>query len=158
MKPKVEPLDVADVVSSVLKRAGPLAEGVWLDGDVAPGLPLLTADATLLHQTLFNLVENAIVHGARMVDGGEVRLAARMQDGGVVFQITDNGPGLPVNAEARIFDRFFRGDKAGASGTGLGLAIVKGFASLMGAKIEAHNRRGQAGATFTLAFPEAATA
>lgn len=158
VKPKLEALDVADVVSAVLKRAEPIAEGVWLDGDVAPGLPLLTADGTLLHQTLFNLVENAIVHGARMVDGGEVRLAARMQDGGVVFQITDNGPGLPADAQARIFDRFFRGDKAKTSGTGLGLAIVKGFAALMGAKVEAQNRRAHAGAIFTLAFPEAATA
>jgi len=157
VKPKIEPLDVADVVSAVLKRAEPVAEGVWLDGDVAAGLPLLKADATLLHQALFNLVENAIVHGARETDGGEVRLAARMLDGGIAFEITDNGPGLPAAAETRIFDRFFRGDKAKASGTGLGLAIVKGFAALMGATVEAHNRRAHAGAIFTLAFPESAT-
>ena len=85
VKPKVEPLDAADVVAAVLKRAEPIAEGIWLDGDVSPGLPLLNADATLLHQTLFNLVENAIVHGARQIDGGEVRLAARMRDGGIIF-------------------------------------------------------------------------
>jgi two-component system, OmpR family, sensor histidine kinase KdpD len=158
VKPKVEPLDVADVVSTVLRRAEPVAEGVWLDGDVAPGMPLLKADATLLHQALFNMVENAIVHGAGATDGGEVRLAARMQDGGIVFEITDNGPGLPARDEMRVFDRFFRGDKAKARGTGLGLTIVKGFAALMGAKVEAHNRRAQAGAMFTLAFPESATA
>jgi two-component system sensor histidine kinase KdpD len=158
VKQKIEPLDVADVVSAVLKRAEPIAEGVWLDGDVAPGLPLLKADATLLHQALFNLVENAIVHGARHADGGEVRLAARFANGGIRFEICDNGPGLPPGAETRIFDRFFRGDKTKSGGTGLGLAIVKGFASLMGAEIEAHNRRGHAGAIFTLAFPESATA
>lgn len=158
VKPKVEPLDVADVVASVLKRAEPIAEGVWLDGDVAPGLPLLRADATLLHQALFNLVENAIVHGARHADGGEVRLAARFVNGGIRFEVCDNGPGLPSGAETRIFDRFFRGDKSKATGTGLGLAIVKGFAALMGAEIEARNRRGHAGAIFTLAFPESATA
>ncbi|NWG52590.1 MAG: sensor histidine kinase KdpD [Hydrogenophilaceae bacterium] len=158
VKQKVEPLDAADVVAAVLKRAAPLAEGIWIDGDVSPGLPLLRADATLLHQTLFNLVENAIVHGARQTDGGEVRLAARMADGGIVFTVTDNGPGLPAGAENRIFERFFRGDQNPASGTGLGLAIVKGFAELMGAKIEAHNQRGHRGAVFTLAFPESATA
>ncbi len=158
VKPKVEPLDAADVVAAVLKRAEPLSEGVWLDGDVSPGLPLLKADATLLHQTLFNLVENAILHGARHTDSGEVRLAARMADGGIVFAVTDNGPGLPSGAEARIFERFFRGDRNPASGTGLGLAIVKGFAELMGAKIEAYNQRGRPGAVFTLAFPESATA
>lgn len=158
VKPKIEPLDVADVVAAVLKRAEPIAEGVWLDGDVTPGLPLLRADATLLHQALFNLVENAIVHGARAINGGEVRLAARMHDGGIAFEVRDNGPGLPAGAEARIFDRFFRGDKTKTSGAGLGLAIVKGFAALMGARVEAHNRRAHAGAIFTLAFPESAAA
>ncbi|HVK79598.1 MAG TPA: ATP-binding protein, partial [Verrucomicrobiae bacterium] len=158
VKPKIEPLDVADVVAAVLKRAEPIAEGVWLDGDVTPGLPLLRADATLLHQTLFNLVENAIIHGARGVDGGQVRVAARMRDGGIVFEICDNGPGLAIGVETRIFDRFFRADTAKASGTGLGLAIVKGFTALMGAKVEAQNRRDRAGSIFTLAFPESATA
>jgi two-component system sensor histidine kinase KdpD len=158
VKPKVEPLDVADVVSAVLKRAEPIAEGVWIDGDVAPGLPLLNADATLLHQALFNLVENAIVHGGRAVEAGEVRLAARMRDGGITFEVMDNGPGLPPGGEARVFDRFFRGDKTKPGGTGLGLAIAKGFAALMGARVEAQNRRAHAGAIFTLAFPESATA
>ena len=87
-----------------------------------------------------------------------MRLAARFANGGIRFEICDNGPGLPPGAEARIFDRFFRGDKTKSGGTGLGLAIVKGFASLMGAEIEAHNRRGHAGSIFTLAFPESATA
>ncbi len=156
VKPKTDPLDVGDVVAAVLKRAQPIAEGVWLDGDVAPGLPLLRADSALLHQALFNLVENAIFHGARAVDGGEVRLAARLVDGGVSFEVSDNGPGLPPGSETKIFDRFFRGD--GRGGAGLGLAIVKGFADLMGARIEARNRRSHAGAIFMLAFPESANA
>jgi two-component system sensor histidine kinase KdpD len=158
VKPRAEPLDVADVVAAVLKRAQPISEGIWIDGDVAPGLPLLNADSTLLHQTLFNLVENAILHGARNADGGEVTLKAHMADGGIVFDIFDNGPGLPAGAEAKIFERFFRADPAKAGGTGLGLAIAKGFATLMGARLEAHHRRDRSGAIFSLAFPEAATA
>ncbi|MGE3304220.1 MAG: DUF4118 domain-containing protein, partial [Hyphomonadaceae bacterium] len=155
---KIEPLDVADVAAAVLKRAAPIAEGVWLDADISPGLPLLLADSTLLHQTLFNLVENAVLHGARAANGGEVSLKAHMTDGGIVFDVIDNGPGLPAGAESRIFDRFFRADRAKAAGTGLGLAIAKGFATLMGARLEAHNRRDRSGAVFSLAFPEAATA
>jgi two-component system sensor histidine kinase KdpD len=81
-----------------------------------------------------------------------------MRDGGIVFEVTDNGPGLPPGGETRVFERFFRGGKTKAGGNGLGLAIVKGFAALMGAKIEAQNRRAHAGAIFTLAFPETATA
>lgn len=157
VKPKVEPLDVADVVAAVLKRAEPLAEGVWLDGDVAAALPMLKSDASLLHQTLFNLVENAIVHGAK-AGGGEVTLRVRFDDGGITFDVIDEGPGLPAGAEAKVFEKFYRGEKAAAGGTGLGLPIVKGFASLMGAKVSAQNRRDRSGAIFTLAFPESATA
>lgn len=158
VKPKLEPVDVADIVATVIRRAAPIADGVWLDGDVSPGLPLIQADATLLTQALFNLVENAILHGARAVEGGEVRLSARMQDGGVLFEVSDNGPGLPAGAEGRIFDRFFRSDGATAGGTGLGLAIAKGFAALMGATVEARSLRDRSGAAFSLAFPESATA
>jgi two-component system, OmpR family, sensor histidine kinase KdpD len=157
VKQKIEPLDVADVVAAVLKRAEPLAEGVWLDGDVAPGLPLLNADATLLHQALFNLVENAIVHGAK-TGGGEVTLRAHFNDGGIAFDVIDEGPGLPSGAETKVFEKFYRGEKAASGGTGLGLPIVKGFASLMGAQVSAQNRRDRSGAIFTLAFPESHTA
>lgn len=158
VKPNIEPLDVGDVVSAVLRRAEPLAGGVWIAGDVSPGLPLLRADSTLLHQALFNLVENAIAHGARAVDGGQVRVAALMRDGGVVFEVTDNGPGIPPGAEGRVFERFYRGEQSTGGGTGLGLAIVHGFATLMGAQVEASSGRGRTGAVFTLAFPESATA
>jgi two-component system, OmpR family, sensor histidine kinase KdpD len=159
IKPRAEALDVTDVVAAVLKRAEPLAEGVWLDGDVSPALPLLKTDGALLHQALFNLVENAIVHGRRGGDGGgEVTLRARSQAGGIVFEVIDEGPGLPAGDETRVFDKFYRGEKAKAGGAGLGLPIVKGFASLMGATAAAHNRRDRHGAVFTLAFPENATA
>jgi two-component system sensor histidine kinase KdpD len=136
-----------------------LADGVWLDGDVAPALPLLKADSALLHQALFNLVENAIVHGRQGPEGGgEVTLRARSEAGGIVFEVVDEGPGLPAGDEARVFEKFYRGEKAKTGGTGLGLPIVKGFATLMGATVSAHNRRDKSGAVFTLAFPESATA
>ena len=157
VKPKVEALDVGDVVAAVLKRAKPLAEGVWLDGDVPAVLPLLKADAALLHQALFNLVENAIVHGAK-AGGGEVTLRAHYEDGAIKFEVIDEGAGLPPGAETKVFEKFYRGEKAAGAGTGLGLPIVKGFASLMGATISAQNRRDRSGAIFTLAFPESATA
>jgi two-component system sensor histidine kinase KdpD len=159
IKPRSEALDVADVVAAVLKRAEPLAEGVWLDGDVSPALPMLKADGALLHQALFNLVENAIVHGRQDPDGGgEVTLRARSEAGGIIFEVIDEGPGLPPGDQTRVFDKFYRGEKAKAGGTGLGLPIVKGFSNLMGATVSAHNRRDRSGAVFTLAFPESATA
>ncbi len=157
VKAKSEPLDVSDVVAGVLKRAEPLAEGIWLSGDVAPALPMLNADASLLNQVLFNLVENAIVHGANAA-GGEVTLRAQRDGGGIIFEVIDDGPGLPAGSQNKLFEKFYRGEKAANGGTGLGLPIVKGFASLMGAKVSARNRSDRTGAVFTLAFPESATA
>jgi two-component system sensor histidine kinase KdpD len=157
VKSKAEAVDVGDVVAAVIKRAEPLAEGIWLDGDVDPGLPLLRTDEALLQQALFNLVENAIVHGAK-AGGGEVRLCAHMRDGGVVFEVIDDGPGLPAGSENKLFEKFYRGEAAMAGGTGLGLPIAKGFADLMGAAITAQSRRDRSGAVFTLAFPESAAA
>ncbi|MBY0421076.1 MAG: GAF domain-containing protein, partial [Parvularculaceae bacterium] len=129
LKAKSEPLDVADVVAAVLKRAEPLANGeVWLAGDIAPGLPLLRADRVLLEQALFNLLENAIVHGKRGGEnGGTVLLRARRHDDGVAFEVEDEGAGIPPGADAKIFDKFYRGERSAGAGTGLGLAIVKGF-------------------------------
>jgi two-component system sensor histidine kinase KdpD len=156
LRAKSESLDVSDVVAAVIRRAQPLAEGVWLDGDVDPGLPMLSADGALLHQALFNLIENAIVHGAR-AGGSEVKVRAHLRDGGVVFDVIDDGPGLPEGSD-KLFEKFYRGETAQTGGTGLGLPIVKGFAELMGASVSAQNRRDRRGAIFTLAFPESAAA
>jgi two-component system sensor histidine kinase KdpD len=157
IKANAEPLDVADVVAAVLKRAEPLGEGVGLVGDVAPALPMLKTDASLLHQALFNLVENAIVHGAK-AGGSGVTLRVRLDGKAITFEVLDGGPGIPAGEESRLFDKFYRGERAASGGTGLGLPIVKGFANLMGAKVSARNRSDGKGAIFTLAFPLSATA
>ena len=81
-----------------------------------------------------------------------------MVDGCIIFDITDNCPGLPTGAEAKVFDKFYRGETNPAGGAGLGLPIVKGFATLKGATVTAQNRRNRAGAVFSFAFPESATA
>lgn len=67
-------------------------------------------------------------------------------------------PVWPPGAEAKVFDKFYRGEKAASGGTGLGVPIVKGFASLIGATVSAQIRRDRSGAIFTLAFPKRATA
>lgn len=152
VKARIEALDVADIVSSVIKRARPLAEDVRLIADIEPGLPMLKGDETLLHQALLNLVENAILHGGK----GTVTVRARLRDGGMEFVVLDEGPGLPPDGDGKLFDKFWRGDNARAGGTGLGLPIVKGFAGLMGASVSARNRRDGKGAVFTLTFPRSA--
>ena len=63
---------------------------------------------------------------------------------------------LPPDGEAKLFEKFWRGENTAAGGTGLGLPIVKGFGGLMGASISAHNRSDGKGAVFTLIFPNSA--
>jgi two-component system, OmpR family, sensor histidine kinase KdpD len=152
--PRREAVDVADVVAAAVKRATPLAEEMWIDGDVEPGLPMLKADATLLEQALFNLIENAVVHAR---EGGEVRVYAHFRDG-VVIDVLDSGPGLPKGKERQVFEKFARAQPTAGAGTGLGLAIVKGFVDLMGARVSARNRTDRSGAIFTIEFPRSSIA
>ena len=152
VKARLEALDVADIVSSVIKRARPLAEDVRLIADIESGLPMLKGDGTLLHQALLNLVENAVLHGGK----GTVTVRVRLRDGGMAFLVLDEGPGLPSDGNGKLFDKFWRGENTQAGGTGLGLPIVKGFAGLMGASVSARNRRDGKGAVFTLTFPRSA--
>ncbi len=148
---RLEAVEISDVVSAAIARTATLAVGARVAIDIAPNLPMLRADGTLLSQALANLVENALLHG-----GGKAILRVRLVDGGIVFQVIDEGPGLPKDSASRAFEKFWRGETAPAGGSGLGLAIVKGFANLMGARVAAHNRPNGKGAVFTLAFPESA--
>ncbi len=99
--------------------------GIRLLNEV-PGELRAAADADRLQQVLFNLIDNAIKYGR---SGGEVRVEGRARgDGLVEVCVRDNGPGIPEDSVGRIFERFYRVDRARSreqGGTGLGLAIVK---------------------------------
>jgi two-component system sensor histidine kinase KdpD len=158
VKTKSEALEVADVISALMRRAAPLVvEGVSLAAETAPGLPLLKADGALLEQALFNLVENAILHGRRAGEDRSVTIRARHCEGGLAFDVLDDGPGLSADEANAVFGKFYRGENASAGGAGLGLAIVKGFSDAMGARVTAANRADRRGAVFTIAFPAAAS-
>lgn len=146
---QIEPLDPADVLAAVASRAQKLVAGRPIRLDVEPNLPMVLADAALLDQALFNLVENGLAHATQ----GEIVLGAERSRGGVAFSVLDEGDGIRAGEETRIFERFVRASPSGASGTGLGLAIVKGFASLMGAQVAARNRGDRTGAIFSIEFP-----
>lgn len=106
------------------------------------------ADANRLEQVLSNLVDNAIKYGR---PGGEITIGAKaVQDGIVQMAVRDNGPGIPAEALPRIFERFYRVDKARSreqGGTGLGLSIVKHIVQAHGGRVWAESELGQ-GATF----------
>jgi len=104
---------------------------VRMDAD----LPPLYADPLRLETILRNLFENAIIYGGEEV---AVRVNVRKQDGSLIFQIADNGPGIPPEESARIFESFYRVDDSltrSAGGAGLGLAICQGLVQAHGGRI-----------------------
>jgi signal transduction histidine kinase len=99
--------------------------GISLWTDCPPDLPEIPCDPDQLERAFGNLVENGIKYTA---SGGEVRFSARSVEDCVQFEVTDTGVGIPPAIQPHIFERFFRGQQAGAeavAGTGLGLSLVK---------------------------------
>ena len=119
-----------------------------------PGPDLaVRADVDRLEQVLGNLVDNAIKYGRA---NGTVTVGARAVDGGQVeVFVQDEGPGIPPEALERVFERFYRVDKARSreqGGTGLGLAIVKHIVQSHGGRVWATSEPGH-GATFSFVLP-----
>jgi two-component system phosphate regulon sensor histidine kinase PhoR len=120
--------------------------------DLAEQLPALRADETRLQEILYNLLDNAVKYSH---EGGEIRLQARRNGDEIFFSVSDTGAGITKNDLPRIFERFYRTDKARSrtlGGTGLGLSIVKHIAQLHGGRVEAESEPGQ-GTTVRVVFP-----
>ncbi|QTL05044.1 sensor histidine kinase KdpD [Aquabacter sp. L1I39] len=150
--PNAAPHDVAEVVGSALRRAGPILKGHEVEVDLPADLPMLPLDPVLFEQVLFNLLDNAAKYAPA---GTKVRLQAWQDGGHVVVQVVDEGPGIPVGDLERVFDKFYRARKEDQvrAGTGLGLAICRGFVEAMGGSITAANRIDRPGAVFTIDLP-----
>jgi two-component system phosphate regulon sensor histidine kinase PhoR len=113
------------------------------------------ADPDRLRQVLSNLVDNAIKYGR--TEGRAVVAAQARADRMVEIRIRDDGPGIPPEAQTRIFERFFRVDKARSreqGGTGLGLAIVKHVVQAHGGEVSVESAPGE-GTTFCFTLPQA---
>ncbi len=120
--------------------------------DIAPSLPLIHADETRLQEVLYNLLDNSLKYSQ---PGGRIRLAGIRRDDHVVIEVSDNGPGISEADLPRIFERFYRTDKARSrelGGTGLGLSIVKHIAQMHGGSVEAESRLHQ-GTTIRVIIP-----
>jgi len=120
-------VDFKDLISSTEKSFAKQArdKGLALEADFPADLPKVYGDRDRLEQVLVNLLDNAIKYTPA---GGGVRLSAVRDDGRVRVDVTDTGIGIPAPDIPRIFERFYRVDKARSrdmGGTGLGLAIVK---------------------------------
>jgi two-component system phosphate regulon sensor histidine kinase PhoR len=148
----------SEVVEDVMASFSGLAErkGMRLI-DTSGGAPPIVTDAERLRRILENLVDNALKYTPA---GGRVEVSASAAaEGGVRVQVMDDGPGIPAEHLPRIFERFYRVDKARSremAGTGLGLAIVRHLAGGMGATVDVSSEPGK-GTTFTVALPPEAS-
>jgi len=139
---------VADLSAAADER------GQHVELDVAPGGERIRADPAKLHDALRNLVANAIAYAP---EHSTIRIGAVPVDGRVALSVSDEGPGIPDEDLARVFERFYRVDKSRArdpGGTGLGLAIVKHLIELHGGQVRVENRP-EGGARFTMTLPAA---
>jgi len=123
--------------------------------DVPPDLAPIRVDRTRLQEALYNLLDNAVKYSR---DYGEIRLSARQRDGEIELTVSDDGIGITKEDLPRIFERFYRADKARSPdkvrGTGLGLAIVKHIAQLHGGRVEAESELDK-GTTIRVVLPSA---
>ena len=113
------------------------------------------ADPDRIHQVIQNLVDNGIKYGK---PGGNVCIhsTTNPNNDNLTIHISDDGPGIPKNDQQRIFERFFRVDKARSreqGGTGLGLAIVKHIIQSHNGRVWLNNNHNHKGATFSLSLP-----
>ena len=148
-----EPVDLAGLVEESVRGLLPLAEqlGVEVEVDVAEGQACL-ADARQLGSAVTNLIDNAV----KYADGASpVTVTVRPGDGWTDVIVQDRGIGIPQGEQERVFERFYRIDKARSrdtGGTGLGLAIVRNVARAHGGEVLVTSREGE-GSTFTLRLP-----
>jgi two-component system phosphate regulon sensor histidine kinase PhoR len=118
---------------------------------------MVMADADAMNQVFGNLIENALKYGK---SGKRIRVGAKSLEQEVEFCVQDFGPGIPYEHLDRIFERFYRVDKARSresGGTGLGLAIVKHIIQAHGGNIRAESELGS-GSSFYFTLPLAAEA
>ena len=151
-----EAVDLWDLAEDVAGELRVLAEekGQTLTV-VTHGRPRGAADPLVLRQSVVNLVDNAIKYTP---EGGDVRLELWDDSAAAVVEVSDNGPGIPAQAQNRVFDRFYRGPSAprtsGSPGSGLGLAIAKWAVEANGGKLNVRSTAG--GTTFQITLPRAA--
>lgn len=151
------PVDVRPLIEQATSEVWPLAQRkrIVLVTEAAPDLPPAMADAEGFSRILRNLLTNAVKFSP---EGGTVRVVAAGQDGQVLVQVCDNGPGIPAEELPKVFERFYRGANArDRLGVGLGLAIARQLVETQGGRIWVESTPGQ-GSVFSFTLPVAAPA
>lgn len=140
---------IHEVVDSLQKRIREKEHHISLE--IPDDLPALIGNPIRLRQMLSNLITNAIKYTP---DYGRISMLCRAEDGQIIFQIQDNGAGIPLADQPFVFDKFYRGSNIphDSVGSGLGLAIVQSIVQNHQGRIWLESTPGQ-GTTFTVVLP-----
>jgi two-component system sensor histidine kinase KdpD len=144
--PRQDWCSLDEVIRAAVEGTGASAERVRLVID--RDLPLVRADAAQMQRALANLIENALRYGG----SAPVSVRARVSGGRVLIRVVDQGAGIPLVQQERIFAPFYRAPGAVGRGSGLGLAIVRGFVEANGGRVRVESLPGQ-GTSFVVELP-----
>jgi two-component system phosphate regulon sensor histidine kinase PhoR len=149
---QLEQVTVAEIVSPSVERLRPQAERakLQLTVELPPDLPPILADTERMQQVITNLVHNSIKFTP---PGGAVTISATASGDEIVISVHDTGVGIPADDLPRIFERFYKADRArSGGGTGLGLAIAKHIVQAHKGRLWVESREGKE-STFYVALP-----
>jgi signal transduction histidine kinase len=151
LQPVRREVDSAAAVHRVLSGFEPAADEkhLTLSAQLPDKCPVVVTDPVRLQQILVNLLSNAVRHSPV---GGRIEVAVRVDGAAVDFTVGDEGPGIPVDAQERIFEPFERFDPSSGLGTGLGLPVSRRLAEVLRGRLTVSNLPGK-GAVFTLSLP-----
>lgn len=151
VRPVWREVEPAAAVQRALTGFAPAAEEkrISFDVDVPAALVPIETDPMRLQQILVNLLSNAVRHSP---SGGRIRVTLRCDGHGIEFVVQDEGPGIPVEFQERVFEPFERFDPHSGLGTGLGLPVSRRLAEVLGGRLTVTSEPGK-GARFTLALP-----
>jgi two-component system OmpR family sensor kinase len=150
--PQLRPVDLGLLLESAVGDHSALADSRDIDlGIEAPAQVVIAADPDGLRVLLNNLIDNALRYTQH---GGRVDLQTAYEDGRPLLRVRDNGPGVPEQYRARLFDRFYRPDGNDAWGCGLGLSIVRNIADHHRAEIRLADAEAGRGLSVTVLFPQ----
>jgi len=150
LKPEMVNLNL--LAEDVIARFKPQAErkSVAMSADLSTDIPLVQADKDRIYQVITNLVHNAIKFTPQ---NGKVNISAELSENSVLMKVSDTGIGISAEDLPRIFERFYKADKARAGeGAGLGLAIAKHVIQAHGGNIWVESEEGK-GSTFFFTLP-----
>jgi two-component system phosphate regulon sensor histidine kinase PhoR len=149
-----QPVEMAAILADAFERLRSQAEkqGLSLTLEIASNLVPIIGDAERLERVAVNLIHNALKFTPA---GGSVHVSASFDGSAVTVKVSDTGVGIAPEDLPRIFERFYKADRArGASGTGLGLAVVKHTVEAHGGTVSVQSEPGH-GSTFTFSIPAA---